>query len=70
MDIAALQAAYATAQATPEQVIAEIYDRIEREGLQPVWISLVPREQALRRVAALATQDRQQAAALSEFRSR
>ena len=58
MDIAALQAAYATALATPEQVIAEVYDRIEREGLHPVWISLVPREQALLRVADLATQDR------------
>jgi allophanate hydrolase len=58
MEIAALQSAYATAQATPEQVVAEIYDRIEREGLRPVWISLVPREQALARAAALPMQDR------------
>jgi allophanate hydrolase len=34
-------------------VIAAIYDRLENDLLAPVWISLVPREQALERAAAL-----------------
>ena len=29
--------------------IGELYDRLEGEPLAPVWISLVPREQALKR---------------------
>src|ERR1700731_4232692 len=58
MDIAALQAAYTTGQTSPEAVAAEAYDRIEREGLRPVWISVVPREQALAGAAAWAGQDR------------
>ncbi len=58
MDIAGLHAAYAMGQASPERVVAEIYDRLDREGLRPVWISVVPREQAVARAAALANQDR------------
>jgi allophanate hydrolase len=58
MDIAALHAAYARGQASPEGVVAEIYDRLDREGLQPVWISVVPREQAIARATALANQDK------------
>jgi len=58
MDIAALHAAYAVGQESPEGWVAAIYDRIEREGLRPVWISLVPREQALARAKALAGEDR------------
>jgi allophanate hydrolase len=57
MDIAALHAAYAAGQASPASVVAEVYDRIERDGLRPVWISVVPREQALARAAALAHKD-------------
>jgi allophanate hydrolase len=34
-------------------VIASIYDRIEQSPLNPVWISLVPREAALARAKAL-----------------
>ena len=34
-------------------MIEEIYTRIEREGLRPIWISLVPKEQALARAAAM-----------------
>jgi allophanate hydrolase len=33
--------------------IAEVYDRIERASLQPVWISLVPREASLERARRL-----------------
>jgi allophanate hydrolase len=58
MDIAALHAAYADGQESPEGVIGAIYDRIEAQGLRPVWISVVPREQAISRARALATADR------------
>jgi len=58
MDIAALHAAYAVGQDSPEGIVAGIYDQIEEHGLKPVWISLVPREAALARAAELANQDR------------
>jgi allophanate hydrolase len=49
MNIAALHTLYTTGASTPEATIAAIYDRIESEGLHPIWISLIPREQALAR---------------------
>ena len=53
MDIHSLSTAYASDQLTPEAVVNQAYDRIEAEGLHPVWISLVPRESALARVKEL-----------------
>ncbi len=53
----ALQQRYSAGQTTPEAVIEEIFARIEREGLHPVWISLVPKEQALARASALSAGD-------------
>lgn len=35
------------------KTINSIYDRIENEGLKPIWISIVPREKALKRVEEL-----------------
>ena len=35
-------------------MIEGIYDRIERKGMQPVWISLAPREQAMQKSASVA----------------
>ena len=58
MDIAALHAAYAAGDQNPTCVVEGIYDRIEKEGLRPVWISLVPREQAIARAKALESADR------------
>jgi allophanate hydrolase len=58
MDIAALHAAYAAGDQNPVCVVEAIYDRIEKEGLHPVWISIVPREDALARARALELQDR------------
>jgi allophanate hydrolase len=58
MDIAALHAAYAMGHESPEQVVEAIYSRIEAEGLQPVWISIVPREKALARAKALPAEDK------------
>jgi allophanate hydrolase len=53
MDITSLHKAYASGRLTPEAVVHEIYDRIDAEGLHPVWIALVPREQALERARKL-----------------
>jgi allophanate hydrolase len=52
MTISALQQGYASGR-KPIEIIEEIYRRIEKEPLQPVWISLVPRETALARARAL-----------------
>jgi allophanate hydrolase len=38
----------------PTELIQTIYERIEKEPLAPVWISLVPRNTALERAVALA----------------
>lgn len=46
LTISALRALYNSGEATPSDVVAEVYDRIGCET-QPVWISLVPRESAL-----------------------
>lgn len=51
-DIAALKEGYASGALTPAAVIAEVYRRIAATGEKPVWISLVPMEQALAKVAA------------------
>ncbi|WP_353071063.1 allophanate hydrolase [Tunturiibacter gelidiferens] len=58
MNIAALHAAYAMRDESPEKVVEAIYSRIEAEGLQPVWISIVPREKALAHAKALPAEDR------------
>jgi allophanate hydrolase len=52
MNLVLLRAEYA-AGCKPSDVIAPIYDRIEAGPLAPVWISVVPREQALTRARAL-----------------
>jgi len=49
----ALRALYESGNAKPSDVVAEIYDRIGRETMQPVWISLVSRETALARAREL-----------------
>jgi allophanate hydrolase len=58
MDIATLLTEYEAGRQRPEDVVGAIYARIDREGLRPVWISLVPREQALARARTLADGDR------------
>jgi allophanate hydrolase len=52
LDIATLAAAYADGSLTPADVIAQIFDRISAAGERPVWISLVPRAEALARANA------------------
>jgi allophanate hydrolase len=53
LTIDALRALYDTGNAKPPNVVAEIYDRIGREAMPPVWISLVSRETALARAREL-----------------
>jgi allophanate hydrolase len=59
MDIQSLHMMYASGGTTPEASINAIYDRIDSEGLHPIWISLVPRERAIERAKALQSQDMQ-----------
>ena len=58
MDITSLQAAYTAGHLSPKRVIESVYDRIEAEGLRPVWISLVPRALAVAAAEALQLKDR------------
>jgi allophanate hydrolase len=53
-DIGTLTEAYASGSLTPAAVIAEVYRRIAERGERPVWISLVPQEQALAKAASAA----------------
>lgn len=52
-NIATLHAAYSTEPNALLDTIKAIYDRIERDGSSPVWISLVPREKTSGRVEQL-----------------
>src|SRR5271165_1016738 len=56
LDLTSLRAAYASGQ-SPESVIESVCRKIEATGVHPVWISLVPREQARARAAALSKAD-------------
>ena len=53
MDITSIHKDYASGRLNPETMINEIYDRIDAEGLHPVWIARVPRQQALDRAKEL-----------------
>src|ERR1022692_1982621 len=56
MNIGALEEEYACGR-KPSDVVASIYDRVEAGPLNPVWISLVSREQALGRAHELERKD-------------
>jgi allophanate hydrolase len=49
LSISNLQKNYQSGALTPENVVNAIYDRIESAPLHPVWITLVPRSEALAR---------------------
>jgi allophanate hydrolase len=49
LDLSSLRALYSSGQAQPADVIETVYERIAASPLQPVWISLVPRKDALAR---------------------
>ncbi|HYP14342.1 MAG TPA: allophanate hydrolase, partial [Bryobacteraceae bacterium] len=51
--VAALLSAYRAGSTSPTQVIAAVYDSIESQPLQPVWINIVGREAAMERARQL-----------------
>jgi allophanate hydrolase len=53
LDLGSLRTLYASKQARPSEVIADVYDRIDAGPTKPIWISLVPRGEALARARAL-----------------
>jgi allophanate hydrolase len=53
MTLAELRAQYASVAARPSDIISNLYAALSREPLNPIWISLVPRETAMARAAAL-----------------
>ena len=53
VSIAELRHAYRTGRQTPAGVVAAAFDRIERDGLSPVWISLADRTGAIARASAI-----------------
>lgn len=53
LDLGSLRELYKSGAATPADVIAALYDRMAAQPLEPVWISLVPREKALLRARKL-----------------
>lgn len=59
MNIEALHREYSASRTTPLEVVEGIFARIDAEGLYPVWISLIPKEQVLARAAALANKNRE-----------
>lgn len=57
LDLTSLQAAYDSGE-TPVSVLSRVCSRLEETALNPVWISLVPRETILARAAEVARGDR------------
>src|SRR5258708_37981149 len=53
LDLGSLGELYKTGAATPADVIATIYDRMAAQPLEPVWISVLPREKAIARARKL-----------------
>ena len=53
LDIGSLTSGYSAGSLTPDAVIEEVYRRIYATGERPVWISLVPMEEALEKVRRL-----------------
>ena len=52
LDIATLEALYASGEATPADVVAEVYARILARGVEPDWITLVEEDTALAKAHA------------------
>ena len=66
LDVSSLTAAIRAGRVAPEAVIEEVYRRIADHGLRPVWITLQPKEEAMRRLAVAAAR-RNAGAALPLF---
>ncbi len=53
LNLGALRELYRSREARPSEVVAEVYRRIHAGPIEPVWISLVPREIAIARARKL-----------------
>jgi allophanate hydrolase len=53
LDLASLRHLYKSGKVTPRDVIAAVYDRIAQGPLEPVWISMLPREKAMAKARKL-----------------
>jgi len=53
LNLAALRNLYRPREAKPSEIVAVIYRRIQATALEPVWISIVPREAAISRARKL-----------------
>jgi allophanate hydrolase len=53
LTIAEFRRDYQTGRRTPAGLVYEIFERIETDGLAPIWISLVDRAQAIRRATEI-----------------
>jgi allophanate hydrolase len=53
VDITSLESAYRNRTNSPVQVVREIYAEIRSQGERPIWITVVPEEQAIARAAEL-----------------
>lgn len=53
LHLAALESAYRSNQATPVDVVRSVYARIRQAGEKPVWIHLIPEDEAVRRAESL-----------------
>ncbi len=53
LDIASLRAAYDTQVLTPEKLINDLYDELERHPMYPLWIHRLSREEAVQRARDL-----------------
>jgi allophanate hydrolase len=47
LDLASLRELYKSGKATPSDVISAIYDRLAGAPIEPVWISMLPRDKAM-----------------------
>jgi allophanate hydrolase len=53
LDLASLRGLYKAGKTTPSDVISTIYDRMAQSPLEPVWISVLPRDKAMARARKL-----------------
>jgi len=67
LEARALSGAYRSGAASPSAIVANVYDRIAASGDDGVWITVIPRKQALARARALETLPSSEKAVLPLF---
>ena len=53
LDLGSLRELYKSGSATPSDVVAAVYEKLAAAPLDPVWISVVPREKSIARARKL-----------------